>query len=170
MNLKEYIKNIPDFPSEGIIFRDITTLIADKDAFKYCIDEITKFANEVEAEVVIGPESRGFIFGCPVAINLKTGFIPVRKPNKLPRETEKIEYTLEYGSNVLEIHSDSIYKGQKVVIVDDLLATGGTTQATIKLIEKLGGIVVGIAFIIELDDLQGRSLLDNYKIKTLVHY
>lgn len=170
MNLKNYIADIQDFPKEGILFRDITPLMNDGEAFKYATKSICDFAKEVGAELVLGPEARGFIFGCPVAYELGLGFVPVRKPGKLPRETVSFEYDLEYGSNTLCIHADSIKKGQKVLIVDDLLATGGTVEATIKLVEKLGGEVVGCAFLIELLDLKGRELIKNYNIKALIQY
>lgn len=170
MDLKKYIAKIEDFPKKGITFRDITPLMADGDAFKYACDELTKFARDMKADVIVGPEARGFIFGCPVANNLKVGFIPVRKPGKLPRETVEVSYDLEYGSNTLSMHADAIKKGQKVVIIDDLLATGGTIKASIELVEKMGGEVVGCAFLIALKDLDGKKALDNYQIKTLMEY
>lgn len=170
MELKEYIASIPDFPKEGILFRDITPLMSDGDAFKYACTKIVEFARKVGADVVVGPESRGFIFGCPVAYELNIGFVPIRKPNKLPRETVSIKYDLEYGSNELHMHADGIKKGQKVLIVDDLLATGGTVEATIKLVEKLGGEVVGCAFLIELEALKGRELIKDYNVYTLMKY
>lgn len=170
MNLKDYIADIPDFPIEGILFRDITPLMADGAAFKEATSQIQKFAKSVNTELIAGPESRGFIFGCPVAYALNIGFIPVRKPNKLPRETIAVSYDLEYGSNTLCIHKDSVKPGQKVVIIDDLLATGGTVEATVKLIEQLGGIVVGCAFLIELEELKGRDKLPNIPVKTLLKY
>ena len=157
MNFKDYIASIPDFPQEGVLFRDITPLMANGEAFKAACDKIIEFAKEVGAEVIVGPESRGFIFGCPVAYQLGIGFVPVRKPGKLPRETESVSYDLEYGSNELHIHKDGIQKGQKVLIVDDLLATGGTVDATIQIVNKLGGEVVGCAFLIELVGLHGRE-------------
>ena len=146
MNYKDYIADIPDFPQDGILFRDVTPLMADGDVFKKACDEIIAFAKEVNAEVVVGPESRGFIFGCPVAYELGIGFVPVRKPGKLPRETVSVSYDLEYGSNELQVHKDSIKKGQRVLIVDDLLATGGTVDATIQMVKELGGVVAGCAF------------------------
>ena len=170
MNLKDYIKDVPNYPKEGILFKGITPLLLDKDAFNYAIDEISTFAKKIGANVVLGPESRGFIFGCPVAYELGLGFVPIRKPGKLPRETISYAYDLEYGSNTLCVHADSVKKGQKVIVVDDLLATGGTVEATIKLIEQMGGEVVGCAFLIELVDLKGRELIKNYKVKTLVQY
>ena len=170
MNYKNFIQDVKDFPKEGILFRDITPLMANGPAFKSACDELTEFAKEVGAEVIVGPESRGFIFGCPIAANLGIGFIPVRKPNKLPRETINVSYDLEYGSNTLCMHRDAIIPGQKVLIIDDLLATGGTIKAAIKLVEDLGGIVAGVAFLIELEDLEGRKLLENYKIKPIIKY
>lgn len=170
MDLKKYIADVPDFPKEGILFRDITPLMADGEAFSYACNEIIEFAKEVGAELVAGPESRGFIIGCPVSSALHIGFVPVRKPGKLPRKTVSYKYDLEYGSNELHMHVDSVKKGQKVIIIDDLLATGGTVEATIKLIEELGGIVVGCAFLIELEDLKGREKLKDYKVKTLIKY
>lgn len=170
MDLKNYIAAVSDFPKEGILFRDITPLMADGAAFKESCDQIITFAKEVGAEVVVGPESRGFIFGCPVAHHLGIGFVPVRKPGKLPRETAHISYDLEYGSNELHIHSDAITAGQKVLIVDDLLATGGTVQATVKLVESLGGIVAGCAFLIELEDLNGRDVLKDIPVLALMNY
>lgn len=170
MNLKDYIASIPDFPSEGILFRDVTPLMQDGEAFKCACEQLTEYARKQGAELLAGPESRGFIFGCPVACNLGIGFVPVRKPNKLPRETIKMEYALEYGTNTLEMHKDSVKPGQKVVICDDLLATGGTVEATIKMIEELGGEVVGCCFLIELDDLKGREKLKGYDVFSLMHY
>ncbi len=170
MNFKDYIADIPDFPIPGILFRDITPLMANGEVFKAASEEIIKYAKQVNAEVVVGPESRGFIFGCPVAYAMNIGFVPVRKPGKLPRETVSYSYNLEYGTNELHVHKDSIIPGQRVLIVDDLLATGGTVEATVKLIEQLGGIVVGCAFLIELSDLHGRDVLKNYDVYTLISY
>lgn len=170
MDLKKYIAQVENFPKEGILFRDITPLMQNGESFKYATKKFTDFAKEVEAEVIVGPEARGFIFGCPVAANLNLGFIPVRKPNKLPRETISTSYELEYGTNTLCMHSDSITKGQRVLIIDDLLATGGTIKATIDLVEKMGGIVVGIAFLIELSDLKGKELLSDYNIISLMEF
>lgn len=170
MNLKDYIASIPDFPQKGILFRDITPLMADGEAFHEACSRLIDFAKEIKAEVVAGPESRGFIFGCPVAHELKIGFVPVRKPNKLPRKTISYKYDLEYGSNELHMHADSIKPGQKVLIIDDLLATGGTVEATIKMVEQLGGEVVGCAFLIELVDLAGREKLKDYNVFTLLQY
>lgn len=170
MNFNDYIADVPNFPKVGILFKDITPLMQDGDAYKASCDEFIKFAKEVGAELIMGPEARGFIFGCPTAYALNIGFIPVRKPKKLPRETVEISYDLEYGSNTLCIHKDSVKPGQKVVIIDDLLATGGTVEATVKLIEQLGGVVVGCAFLIELKDLKGREKLEGIPVKTLLTY
>lgn len=170
MDLKQYIADIPDFPQAGILFRDITPLMADGKAFHEACAKLAAFAKEVHAEVIVGPESRGFIFGCPVAYELGIGFVPVRKPGKLPRETVSVKYDLEYGSNELHVHADGIQKGQKVLIVDDLLATGGTVDATIQIVKQLGGEVVGCAFLIELADLKGRELLKDYPVCTLMAY
>ena len=170
MNFNDYIADVKDFPKEGILFKDITPLMQDGEAYKASCDEFIKFAKEQGADVIMGPEARGFIFGCPTAYALNIGFVPVRKPNKLPRETVQVSYDLEYGSNTLCIHSDSIKSGQKVVIIDDLLATGGTVEATVKLVEKLGGKVVGCAFLIELLDLKGREKLKDIPVKTLLAY
>lgn len=170
MDLKEHIAIVEGFPKEGISFKDITPLMDNGAAFKYAVDQIVEFAKEVGAEIIVGPEARGFIIGCPVAYALGIGFAPVRKPGKLPREVVSVEYALEYGTNTLTMHKDAIVPGQKALIIDDLLATGGTVDATIKLVEKLGGEVVGCAFIIELTELKGREKIGDYPIKTLVRY
>ena len=168
--VEDYVKNIPDFPEKGIIFRDVTSLVQDKDGLKLAVDEIIKKLDGVDFDLVAGPESRGFIFGIPVAYALNKGFVMVRKKGKLPRETIESEYDLEYGKAVIEIHKDSIKPGQKVVIIDDLMATGGTVEATVKLIEQLGGVVVGCAFLIELEELNGRKTLENYEVLSLMKY
>jgi len=170
MNFKDYIATVPDFPKEGIMFRDITPLMQSGEAFRAACDKLIEFARKVNAEVVVGPESRGFIFGCPISYELGIGFVPVRKPGKLPRETISETYDLEYGTNELHIHADSIKPGQKVLIVDDLLATGGTVKATIDLVHKLGGEVVGCAFLIDLVDLKGKEKLKDYEVLTLMEY
>lgn len=170
MDLKEYIASIEGFPKEGIIFRDVTPLLANADAFRYACDQMIAFAKQLRADVIVGPESRGFMFGAPIAYALGIGFVPVRKPGKLPRATIDCSYDLEYGSNTLEMHIDSIRPGQRVVIVDDLLATGGTVDATVKMIKKLGGEPVGCAFIVELEDLHGRELLDGMEVLSLLTY
>lgn len=170
MNLKDYVASIKDYPKEGVMFRDITPAMLDGKAYKKVCDEMVEFAKEVNAEVIVGPEARGFIFGCPVAYALEVGFAPVRKPNKLPRETISASYDLEYGSNELCMHADAIKPGQRVLIVDDLLATGGTVEATITLVEKLGGIVVGAAFFIELEDLEGVKKIKDIPIYITLKY
>ena len=170
MDLKNYIALVEDYPKEGIKFRDITPLLANGEAFKYATDEIVKYARQKNIDIVVGPEARGFIFGCPVSYALEVGFAPVRKPGKLPRETVEYKYDLEYGSNTLCMHKDAIKPGQRVLIVDDLLATGGTVEATIKIVEELGGVVAGMAFLIELDGLGGRENLKSYDIMTLMTY
>jgi len=170
MNLYDYVENIPDFPQEGILFRDITPILGNGEAFRYTCDALADYAKKVGADIVIGPESRGFIFCCPVAYKLNIGFVPVRKPGKLPRETISCKYELEYGFNELQIHTDAIKKGQKVLIIDDLLATGGTTKAAIELVEKLGGEVVGCAYVIELEALKGRQTLSGYDVFALMKY
>ncbi len=164
MNLKEYVATIPNFPKEGIMFRDCTPIVGNGEAFKFAIDKIAEFAKKLGATVIIGPEARGFIFGCPVAYKLGLGFAPVRKPGKLPRKQVTAEYDLEYGSNTLCMHDDAVKPGDKVLIVDDLLATGGTAKACVELTRKLGATPVGVAFVIELVDLKGR---DNFDIPVL---
>ncbi|KGP71018.1 adenine phosphoribosyltransferase [Pontibacillus yanchengensis] len=170
MNLKDYITVVEDWPSEGIKFKDITTLMDNGTAFKYAVDQIVEYANEKEIDLVVGPEARGFIIGCPVSYSMEVGFAPVRKEGKLPRETIKVDYGLEYGEDILTIHKDAIKPGQRVLITDDLLATGGTIEATINLVEQLGGKVVGCAFLIELTYLNGRDKLDGYDVLTLMQY
>ncbi|MDP3130364.1 MAG: adenine phosphoribosyltransferase [Bacillota bacterium] len=170
MRFEDYIKNVPDFPIPGIQFKDITTLIADPVAFKAAVDELAQFVRDQKAELVVGPDARGFIVGSAVAYAAHVGFIPVRKPGKLPRETISYDYDLEYGKNTLCMHKDAVRPGQKVVIIDDLLATGGTMDATIRLIEAAGGIVVGLGFLIELVDLNGKLRLKNLPVKTLIQY
>ena len=170
-NYEDYIASVPGFPKEGILFRDITPLLQDGKAFNHALKDIAKFAKKLGADVILGPESRGFIFGCPVASKLGIGFVPVRKPGKLPRKTIEESYELEYGTNTLSIHEDALKPGQKVLIVDDLLATGGTVNAAIKLVERLGAKVVGCAFVIELVDLKGRENIGpNYPILALLEY
>ncbi len=170
MDLKEKIRVIEDFPAKGISFKDITTLLKDADALNDCINQMAERFKDVQVDMIVGPESRGFIFATPLAYLLKTGFVPVRKPGKLPAETISYEYVLEYGTDKLEMHSDAITPGQKVLIVDDLLATGGTMYAAAKLVEKLGGEVVGLGFLIELEDLNGREKLKGYKVESLIQY
>ncbi len=170
MDLKQYITIVEDWPKPGIQFKDITTLMDNGEAYKYATDKIVEYAKEKHIDLVVGPEARGFIIGCPVAYSLGVGFAPVRKEGKLPRETIKVSYGLEYGKDILTIHKDAIKPGQRVLITDDLLATGGTIEATIKLVEELGGIVAGIAFLIELTYLEGRKKLGKYDILTLMEF
>lgn len=170
MDLKKRIRTIPDFPKKGIEFIDITTLLKDGPAYAHVIDALVNMAEDVKPEVVVGPEARGFTVGAPVAYGMRLGFVPVRKPGKLPAETARHEYELEYGTDALEIHRDAIEPGQRVLLVDDLLATGGTSLATARLIEGLGGSVAGIFFIIELTFLHGRDKLSGYDVRTLIEY
>lgn len=169
-NFKEMISIIPDYPKEGIRFKDITTLLQDGPAFKAAIGELSKFAADKKVDVIVGPEARGFIIGCPLAVELEAGFVPVRKKGKLPRETIQASYALEYGEDALAMHKDAIKPGQRVLIADDLLATGGTVGTTIDLIEQLGGEVVGIAFFIELTYLNAREKLEGYDVFSLIKY
>lgn len=170
MDLRDYIASIPNYPKEGIVFRDISPLMADGDAYREATHEIVEYAREKEIDMVVGPEARGFIVGCPVAYEMNVGFAPVRKPGKLPRETIEVTYDKEYGQDTLTIHRDAIQPGQRVLITDDLLATGGTIEATIKLVEELGGVVVGCAFLIELKELHGRDRIQGYDVKVLMEY
>ncbi|MEC1178310.1 adenine phosphoribosyltransferase [Metasolibacillus meyeri] len=170
MDLKQYVTTVENWPKEGISFKDITTIMDNGQAYKYATDQIVTYAKELGAEIIVGPEARGFIIGCPVAYALEIGFAPVRKPGKLPREVVSVDYGLEYGKDTLTMHCDAIKPGQKVMICDDLLATGGTVEATIRLIEQLGGTVVGCAFLIELSELSGREKIGNYPIKALIQY
>ncbi|MFD1030524.1 adenine phosphoribosyltransferase [Metaplanococcus flavidus] len=170
MDLKKYITIVEDWPKPGIRFKDITSLMDDGAAYKYATDQIVEYAKQVDADIIVGPEARGFIIGCPVAYALGLGFAPVRKEGKLPREVIRAEYGLEYGKDVLTMHSDAIKPGQRVLITDDLLATGGTIEATINLVEQLGGIVAGCAFLIELTYLDGRDKLVGYEVRTLLQY
>lgn len=171
MDLKAKLRHVTGFPKEGIDFIDITTVLQDSEALHQSIDEMKKLALEMgDFDLIIGPESRGFIFGAPLAYALKKGFVPIRKRGKLPYKTICVEYQLEYGTDVLEIHQDAIRPGQRVVIIDDLLATGGTTESNIKLVEKLGGEVAGLVFFIELGFLKGRSKLEGYKVSSHVKF
>ena len=170
LDLHDYVASIPNFPEEGITFRDITPLLADGAAYAEATHQITEFAQARGGNVIVGPESRGFLVGAPVAHEMGIGLVPARKPGKLPRETVKESYKLEYGEAALELHKDAIKPGDKVLITDDLLATGGTIAATIKLVEALGGEVVGLAFLIELDALHGRDRLEGYDILALMNY
>jgi adenine phosphoribosyltransferase len=169
MDLKAKLRHVPDFPKEGIDFIDITTVLQDHNALHQSIEEMKKLTKEMgEFDLIVGPESRGFIFGTPLAYAMDKGFVPIRKRGKLPYKTKSIEYELEYGTDVLEIHEDAIKPGQRVVVVDDLLATGGTIQSNIRLVEKLGGVVAGLVFFIELSKLNGRSKLEGYKVSSVV--
>lgn len=168
--LKDYVRSIENFPQEGIIFRDITSILKDPNALTLAIDSLKERLKDVDFDYIIGPESRGFIFGVPLAYSMKKGFIPVRKKGKLPLETISIKYDLEYGSSELEIHRDDIKKGQRVVIVDDLIATGGTIEAIVKLLESRGVEIVKICFVMELAGLQGRKKLEKYDINSLIIY
>lgn len=170
MDLKSFISIVPDFPEEGISFKDITTLLKNGDALKYTVDQFAHMAKDLEIDVILGPEARGFILGTAVAYALGAGFVPLRKPGKLPRETINESYSLEYGKDSLEIHHDAIQKGQKVLIVDDLLATGGTLSTSIKLVEKLQGKVEGVFTLIELMNLNGREKLEGYNVQSLITY
>ncbi|ARC84588.1 adenine phosphoribosyltransferase [Clostridium argentinense CDC 2741] len=170
MDLKDRIRVIDGFPKEGISFKDITTLLQDGEALKLTIDKIVEHLKDKNIDLIVGPEARGFLFGVPVAYAMGIGFVPIRKPGKLPYDTMKVEYDLEYGTDSLEIHKDSIKPGQRVAIVDDLLATGGTVSAVAKLVEEVGGEVVSLDFVIELTDLNGREKIDNYDIMSVVQY
>ena len=169
-SLKQLIREVPDFPKPGILFYDITTLLKDKLGFAKLIDSLTEYYINQDIDLVIGIEARGFIFGPALAYRLNAGFVPVRKPKKLPAETVKWTYDLEYGSDTLEIHKDAIKPGQKIIIVDDLLATGGTARATAELSKSLGGQIAGLAFVVELDFLKGREKLAGYDVYSLLHY
>lgn len=170
MDLKDKIRSIENYPQEGVIFRDITTLLKDAEGMKAAIDEMTAKLDGLEFDMVLGPESRGFIFGMPVAYNLGKGFVPVRKKGKLPAEVISKEYALEYGTATIEMHRDAIQPGQKVVIVDDLMATGGTAKAIVEMVEEMGAEVAALVFLIELDFLEGRKVLPGYRIESVIHY
>lgn len=169
-NIEDYVRSIPDFPEEGIIFRDVTSILEDAEGLHLAIDLMQERLKDLDFDVVVGPESRGFIFGVPIAYNLHKSFIPVRKKGKLPCETVEMEYDLEYGSAVIEMHKDSIKPGQKVVIIDDLMATGGTIEAIVKLIEHLGGEVVRVVFLMELEGLRGRDKIKDVDIQSVICY
>ncbi len=168
--IKDLIRDVPDFPTDGILFRDITPVLKDPGAFREVISEMTEMARALNPDVIVGVESRGFVLGAPIAMELGLGFVPVRKLGKLPSDTIRAEYTLEYGTNTVEMHKDSIAPGQRAVIIDDLLATGGTAAASIQLVEELGGHVAGLVFLVELEFLNGRDRLDGYKAEVLVKY
>ena len=168
--IEDYIRTIPDYPEPGIMFRDITTVVQDPDGLKLAIDSLQKDIEGLDFDVIVGAESRGFVFGMPLAYNLGKGFVMVRKKGKLPAETIEETYDLEYGKATIEIHKDSITPGQRVVIIDDLMATGGTVEAVVKLVERLGGKVVHISFLLELAGLKGRERLKDYEISSVVTY
>lgn len=170
MNIKNYIESIPDFPKKGIMFRDITPILAHPEAMRYVTGQLVEFAKKVDANLIVAPEARGFFFGTPAAIEANIGFAPVRKPGKLPRETMSVTYELEYGEDELQMHVDAIHEGDRVLIVDDLLATGGTVDAIVRLVESRKAKVVGIAFVIELDDLKGREKFKDIPVLALTHY
>jgi adenine phosphoribosyltransferase len=170
LHAKRLIRDIPDFPKAGIVFKDITPVLQDAAAFREVLDRMITFAREQQIDAVVGIESRGFIFGAPIAYALGIGYIPVRKLGKLPGETVREEYALEYGTNTVEVHKDAVQPGQRVLIADDLLATGGTSAAAVRLIEKLGGEVAGLVFLVELAFLNGREALEGYAIRSLIEY
>ena len=170
MELKDYIRNIKDYPKEGILFRDITTLLKDKDAFKLAIDKMAEQVKDKKVDLIVGAESRGFLIGSALAYKMGCGFIPVRKKGKLPYKTISEEYALEYGTDTLFMHEDAIKKGDNVLVVDDLIATGGTALAMIKMVEKLGGNVIGSSFLIELEELNGRKEIEKYPVNVLIKY
>ena len=169
-NLEDYIESINNFPKEGIVFRDVTSILSDKDGLKLAIDSMQEELKDIDFDIVVAPESRGFIFGMPIAYNMNKAFVPVRKKGKLPRETIEQEYSLDCGTAILQMHKDSIKPGDRVVIVDDLIATGGTIEAIIKMVEKLGGKVVRVCALIELVDLKARELLKDTDIKSCIVY
>ena len=168
--IEEYVRSIPDFPEPGIIFRDVTSILQDADGLKLAIDSMQDYLKDVDVDVIVGTESRGFIFGVPIAYNLHKPFFPVRKKGKLPCETIERSYDLEYGSATIEMHKDSIKPGQKVAIIDDLIATGGTIEAAIKMVEELGGEVVKVIFLMELAGLKGRERLAGYDVQSVIRY
>ncbi len=170
LRAQQLIRDVPNFPKEGILFKDITPVLADANSMRQVIDQFIKFSTPLHPDVIIGIESRGFVLGMPLALDLGLGFVPVRKQGKLPYDTVQEHYDLEYGTSTLEMHRDAIKPGQRVVITDDLLATGGTAAASIRLVEQLGGEVVGIAFMVELDFLGGRNALKNRNILSLIHF
>lgn len=171
MDLKDKLRHVIDFPKKGIDFIDITTVLQDAEAFKVCMDSFKTLAEKLEDfDIIVGSESRGFIFGAPLACQMGKGFVPVRKKGKLPYDTISVEYDLEYGTDILQMHKDAVKPGQKVLIVDDLLATGGTSEANIKLVESLGGKVVGLIYFIELAFLDGRSKLQGYNVESIVKF
>jgi adenine phosphoribosyltransferase len=170
MDFKQYVTVVENFPKNGVRFKDITTLMENGEAYKEAIQQMINFAEDKHIDVIVGPEARGFVVGCPIAVAMGVGFVPVRKAGKLPREVLEVDYGLEYGKDSLNIHKGSIKPGQRVLITDDLLATGGTIEATIKMVEELGGVVAGIAFLIELSYLDGMERLKDYNVFRLMSY
>jgi adenine phosphoribosyltransferase len=170
MDLASLIRDVPDFPIDGILFKDITTLTRNKEAFREAIDRMADRYADIDIDGIVAIEARGYIFGAPLAYKLGTGFVPIRKPGKLPAETISESYELEYGTNTLEMHRDGIEPGQRILVVDDLLATGGSARAAINLVERLGGRIVGVAFLVELDFLHGRDKLEGHDMLSLIHY
>lgn len=170
MDVKDYIRTIPDFPQKGVMFRDVTTIMNDADGFKLAVDKMTELIADTEFDVLVGIESRGFIFGAPIAYNLSKPFVPIRKKGKLPYKTVEESYALEYGTATIEVHEDAIPKGSRVVIIDDLVATGGSAKAAASLVEKLGATVVKLAFLIELPALKGRETLKDYNVETVTQF
>lgn len=168
--LEEYVRSIPDFPEEGVIFRDVTSVLQDADGLRLAIETMQGLVADLDVDVIAGPESRGFIFGTPIAYNLHKPFVLIRKKGKLPCETVAIDYALEYGTATIEMHKDSVKPGQKVLIVDDLIATGGTTKAMVDLVESLGGEVVGIVVLMELAGLEGRKKIEGYRLESAIVY
>jgi adenine phosphoribosyltransferase len=168
--LEKYVRSIPDFPEPGIVFRDVTSILQDKDGLRMAIDQMQEFLKGLEFDVIVGPESRGFIFGVPIAYNLNKAFVPIRKKGKLPCETISMDYDLEYGKGTIEVHKDAIKPGQKVVIIDDLIATGGTIEAITKLVKELGGEVIKIVFLMELKGLEGRKKLQGFDVEAVLQY
>ncbi|MDR3211070.1 MAG: adenine phosphoribosyltransferase [Planctomycetota bacterium] len=170
MDIRKYVRSIPGFPKPGIIFRDITPILSDANCFRYSIDRLCDLFQNSGADKVVAAEARGFMFAAGISYKLGWGLVPIRKPGKLPWKTKRREYDLEYGTGELHIHTDAVANGEKVLLIDDLLATGGTAKAMINLVEDLGGVVVGLGFVIELDDLKGRKMLDGYRVESLEHY
>ena len=168
--LEDYVITIPDFPEPGIMFRDVTSVVRDADGLQLAIQTLQELVADLDFDVIVGAESRGFIFGMPIAYNLKKPFVLIRKPGKLPRETYSMEYELEYGTSTLELHKEDIGKGQRVLLVDDLLATGGTMEAMIKLVERCGGIVAGVLVLMELEGLEGRKKIADYRLDSAIKY
>lgn len=170
MDLKKYIAEVPDFPREGILFRDITPLLQNPGAFRYAVDWFSEAYRDEDIDVIIPIEARGFIFGASLAYKMGVPLVPIRKPGKLPRQTVGVEYSLEYGTDSAEMHQDGVHRGQRVLIIDDLLATGGTAAAAVELVDKLGGEIVAVTFLVELEDLKGREKLKGYPVSSLIQF